>query len=248
MAPKGSALKGALAAAPRGGRVTSLPVGKPPAPSSGVTQGVDPRAGLQRLSPGVYRNPQGQLVNSRGGSLPGQRQQQRSPYDYYFAEPQQPRQGVGTAIGALNPQQPQYRQPAQLPGQFMPGKIPQAGGGMMYAGGTPNFDESTGQYRPGYKPGQMTGGFAPQQPVHYSQVMPDMGTAFGNNPTLVSQEAAAAARAAQGQPLSPEQRAAMLAQQQAYAQQFDQLQQPQQSMMPQAVQGVAAGYAGAFKG
>ena len=30
------------------------------------------------------------------------------------------------------------------------------GGGRMYTGGTPNFDESTGKYREGYKPGSAT--------------------------------------------------------------------------------------------
>ena len=48
---KGSALKGALAAMPKG---------------------------LQRMSPGVYRNPQGQLVGSKGQGLPNQRPQRPS--------------------------------------------------------------------------------------------------------------------------------------------------------------------------
>jgi hypothetical protein len=48
---KGSVLKGALAAMPKG---------------------------LQRMSPGVYRNPQGQLVGGQGQSLPNQRPQRPS--------------------------------------------------------------------------------------------------------------------------------------------------------------------------
>jgi len=132
MAAKGSALKGALAAAPRGGRVTSLPVGKPPAPT----------AGLQRLSPGVYRNQQGNLVNSSGGALPGQRPQQRPPVAM-------PTQGTGSQV-LITPtpqQQPTFRPPAPLP---------QDGQAMFYTGGTPNFNELTGMYnQPAYSyPGQ----------------------------------------------------------------------------------------------
>jgi hypothetical protein len=37
---------------------------------AGIAQGAG--AGLQRLSPGVYRNPQGQLVGNKGQPLPGQ--------------------------------------------------------------------------------------------------------------------------------------------------------------------------------
>lgn len=120
MAAKGTALKGALASAPRGGRVTSLPVGKPPAPT----------AGLQRLSPGVYRNQQGNLVNSSGGALPGQRPQQRP-------QPQQQPQPPFQAMPGQQPQQPTFRPPAPLP---------QDGQAMYYTGGTPNFNELTGMY------------------------------------------------------------------------------------------------------
>jgi hypothetical protein len=85
MAAKGSMLKGALAKSPKGdGRVTSLPVGKPPTRqkgdaadmAAGVAQG---RAGLQRLSPGVYRNPKGQLTNSAGKVMPRPQQQPQQP-------------------------------------------------------------------------------------------------------------------------------------------------------------------------
>lgn len=85
MAAKGSMLKGALAKSPKGdGRVTSLPVGKPPTRqkgdaadmAAGLAQG---RAGLQRLSPGVYRNPKGQLTNSAGKVMPRPQQQPQQP-------------------------------------------------------------------------------------------------------------------------------------------------------------------------
>lgn len=147
MAAKGSALKGALAATPRGGRVTSLPVGKPPAPT----------AGLQRLSPGVYRNQQGQLVNSKGGKLPGQQQQmqQPRPSDYLPYQPQT--RPPFQALPGQQPQQPTWRPPAPNPPMQDP---------MYFAGGSPNFNELTGMYnQPAYSyPGQeywksMQGGF-----------------------------------------------------------------------------------------
>jgi hypothetical protein len=108
MALKGQALRGALAGMPKG-----------------VTTGMAQGAGLRRLSPGVYRNTQGQLVNSKGGSLPGQ-QQQRPP----------------VAMPSRNP----YTRAPQSP-QMQP---PQ--NGMLWAGGSPNFDEMTGQYRNGFNP------------------------------------------------------------------------------------------------
>ena len=92
-------LAGALAKDPRGGRVSTMPVGNPGAAGSAAGAAVK-RAELQRVSPGVYRNAQGGLVNSRGGSLPGQRPQQ----------PQRPSMNVP----APRPQ----RQPG--PGQFQP--------------------------------------------------------------------------------------------------------------------------------
>lgn len=158
---RGAALRGALAAMPRGGRVTSLPVGKPPAST----------AGLQRLSPGVYRNQQGQLVNSSGGALPGQRPQQQRPQQRppFQAMPgQQINQAAIDAMNLAQQQQPTWRPPAPLP---------QDGQAMYYTGGTPNFNELTGMYnQPATQyPGQdywksMQGGFgigqgmvAPQQ-------------------------------------------------------------------------------------
>jgi hypothetical protein len=149
MAAKGSALKGALAAGPRG-RVTSLPVKPRPMPlgkpnAAGMAQGAG--AGLQRVSPGMYRNPQGQLVNSTGGNLPGQRSQQQRPMPS-----QQPNMGnvlAGAAQGAnqFQPQQPM--QPATRPPMpYGQGQEP----GMVYAGGSANFDETTGQYRNGFNP------------------------------------------------------------------------------------------------
>ena len=60
MAAKGSVLKGALAAMPKG---------------------------LQRMSPGVYRNPQGQLVGGQGQSLP-RPQPMPQPQPQQQAQPQ----------------------------------------------------------------------------------------------------------------------------------------------------------------
>jgi len=146
---KGSALKGALAAGPRG-RVTSLPVKPRPIPlgkPSAAGQAERAGAGLQRVSPGMYRNSQGQLVNSTGGNLPGQRSQQQRPMPS-----QQPNMGsvlAGAAQGAnqFQPQQPM--QPATRPPMpYGQGQEP----GMMYTGGSANFDETTGQYKNGFNP------------------------------------------------------------------------------------------------
>lgn len=183
MAPKGSALKGALATTPKGGRITAMPVGKAPAPT----------AGLQRLSPGVYRNPQGQLVGSTGKTLPGQRPQQPQPHTM-----------PGVAKTPQLPQQPQMQQP-------------QYGQGMYYAGGSPNFNELTGQYN------------FPQQPFSnqfQSGLGVGVGAAFGGQPASMPQQQYDTgfydymkSRQAQAQPLSAEQQAATMAQQQTYAQQ-----------------------------
>ena len=154
MATKGSALKGALAASPRG-RVTSLPVkprpiplGKPNAAGRAERAG----AGLQRVSPGMYRNPQGQLVNSAGGNLPGQRQQQQRPMP-----PQQPNMGsvlAGATQGAnqFQPQQPM--QPATRPPMpYGQGEEQQI---LAYTGGSPNFynsDQYNNQFQSGFGAG-----------------------------------------------------------------------------------------------
>jgi len=139
MATKGTALKGALATAPRGGRVTSLPVAKVPAGvMAGVGAGLN-KPNLQRVSPGVYRNPQGQLVKSTTGNLPSQ-QPQKPPFQ---AMP-------GRAVA---PQQPM--------------QYPQMQPGMMYAGGSPNFNEATGQYNQQFMTGMGAGfGSAFGQPTY----------------------------------------------------------------------------------
>jgi hypothetical protein len=138
---KGSALKGALAAAPKGGRVTSLPVKAPPqGVMAGIAQGIG--GGLQRMSPGVYRNPQGQLVNSKGGALPGQRQPQRPSMNPQY-------NNVASLIGGSARQQPfQPNMPLQQPGFRQPAPYQPGQDGMMYMGGSPNFNETTGQYNP----------------------------------------------------------------------------------------------------
>lgn len=154
MAAKGSALKGALAAGPRG-RVTSLPVkprpmplGKPNA-AAGMAQGAG--AGLERVSPGMYRNPQGQLVNSAGGNLPGQQKPQR------LMPPKQPNMGsvlAGAAQGAnqFQPQQPM--QPATRPPMsYGQGEEQQI---LAYTGGSPNFynsDQYNNQFQSGFGAG-----------------------------------------------------------------------------------------------
>lgn len=209
MAAKGSALKGALAAGPRG-RVTSLPVkprpiplGKPNA-AAGMAQGAG--AGLERVSPGMYRNPQGQLVNSAGGNLPGQQKPQR------LMPPKQPNMGsvlAGATQGAnqFQPQQPM--QPATRPPMpYGQGQEP----GMMYTGGTPNFDEIAGQYNNQFQSG-FGAGFNGQ-----------FNSAMQMNPQQQAQQQAFAQQLEQmrfGQP-------------QQGMQQYQQMEQPQQQpMMPQ---------------
>jgi hypothetical protein len=65
---------------------------------------------LERLSPGVYRTPQGNLVNAQGGRLPS-------------ARPEQPQQ----------PQMPMQSQPMGSPNAMRPtlGNMPQMGGMMQ---------------------------------------------------------------------------------------------------------------------
>jgi hypothetical protein len=117
MAAKGSMLKGALSKSPKGdGRVTSLPVQNRPMPqkrdAAGMAAGAaQDAAGLKRLSPGVYRNAQGNLVGNKGQALPGQRPQQKQPM---------PPQGASPYDPATLPQGPATRPPAPLgtpPGQ-----------------------------------------------------------------------------------------------------------------------------------
>lgn len=233
MAAKGSALKGALASAPKG-RVTSMPVAPRPIPlgkpnaAAGAAAGVAQGAGLQRLSPGVYRSAQGQLVNSKGGALPGQ--QPRQPVRPPVAMPGQ--QAINSVLAGVSQganqaasqfqqqpeqQQPMWRQPAPLPQQ--------GGFANYYTGGSQNFNELTGQYNfP-----QQSFGNQSQSGVGYG-----VGAAFGGQPTSMPQQQYDTgfydymkSRAAQAQPLSAEQQAAAMAQQQTYAQ------QPQQPMMPQ---------------
>lgn len=142
---KGSALKGALAAAPRGGRVTSLPVGPNPATQAvnAAIQGAQ-GVGLQRVSPGVYRNQQGNLVNSKGGSLPGQQPQRPQQMPNRFND-------ISSMLGGASGQQMQnpylrFDQQQQPPHWKMPAPNQFGQNHMMYMGGSPNFNEMTGQY------------------------------------------------------------------------------------------------------
>lgn len=217
MAAKGSALKGALAAGPRG-RVTSLPVkprpiplGKPNAAGRAERAG----AGLQRVSPGMYRNPQGQLVNSTGGNLPGQRSQQQRPMPS-----QQPNMGsvlAGAAQGANQFQPRQPMQPATRP------PMPYGQGqesGMMYTGGTPNFDEIFGQYK---------SQVMPQRPEMPSMDYQQMATAMAERQAFAQQginpQQQQFSQMRFGQPQQGMQQ---------NMQQYQQMEQPQQQpMMPQ---------------
>lgn len=221
MPAKGSALKGALASAPKG-RVTSLPVAPRPIPlgkpnaAAGIAAGVAQGAGLQRLSPGVYRSTQGQLVNSKGGNLPGQRQQQQRPMPS-----QQPSMGsflAGVAQGAnqFQPQQPM--QPATRP------PMPYGQGeesGMMYAGGSPNYNETTGQYNNPFQYGFGAGFGAGMDKQLFRQDI---------DPTLAANSQSAMQAIRRYNPsmqMFPQQ-------QQQNMQQYQQMEQPQQQpMMPQ---------------
>lgn len=210
MPAKGSALKGALAANPRG-RVTSLPVKPRPIPlgrpnAAGMAERAG--AGLQRVSPGMYRNPQGDLVGSRGQALPGQRSQQQRPMP-----PQQPNMGsvlAGAAQGAnqFQPQQPATRPPMPY-GQ---GQEP----GMMYTGGTPNFNEITGQYN-----NQFQSGFGAGFDGRFNSAMQ-------MSPQQQAQQQAFTQQLEQMRFGQPQQGM------QQNMQQYQQMEQPQQqSMMPQ---------------
>ena len=213
---KGNQLKGALAATPKGGRVTSMPVGKPNPATQAVTGAIQGAqgAGLQRMSPGVYRNQQGGLVNSKDGAIPGQQPQQPQRPSMNVPQPHKMPMGPGnqmSGIGAgaaagmgagmgVGMSADFANKPYMFPQQQSPfGQDRYSNPGQMYAGGSPNFNEMTGQ-----------AGFDHTSPMNmYSQ--------------------------------SPEQYAALIAQRQAYAQQMGQRQpynQQQQAQQPQ--QGIVA--------
>lgn len=103
----------------------------------------DPK--LNRVSPGVYRNAQGGLVNSRGGALPGQR-----------------------------PQQPQ-RPPQQVPGRFQPANPSQYPGGQQQPATrppAPNAGQNAGNVPFNYPPQEyysaVTPNNRPQNPMQLS--------------------------------------------------------------------------------
>jgi len=217
MAAKGSALKGALAAGPRG-RVTSLPVKPRPIPlgkPNAAGQAERAGAGLQRISPGMYRNPQGQLVNSRGGNLPGQRSQQQRPMPSQQANVGNVLAGVAQGANQFQPRQPM--QPATRP------PMPYGQGqesGMMYTGGTPNFDEIFGQYK---------SQVMPQRPEMPSMDYQQMATAMAERQAFAQQginpQQQQFSQMRFGQPQQGMQQ---------NMQQYQQMEQPQQqSMMPQ---------------
>jgi len=93
----------------------------------------------QRLSPGVYRGAAGQLVNQQGKMLPNQPQRMPS----HSMQPQ-PQQGMY--------KDPGYFQNPNLAGNVIAGigrgMQPWQQSGPIFAGGSPNFNEMTGQYDP----------------------------------------------------------------------------------------------------
>jgi len=98
---------------------------------------IEPRP--QRLSPGVYRGAAGQLVNQQGKMLPNQPQRMPS----HSMQPQ-PQQGIY--------KDPGYFQNPNLVGNVVAGigrgMQPWQQSGPIFAGGSPNFNEMTGQYDP----------------------------------------------------------------------------------------------------
>ena len=113
--------------------------------------------GLTRLSPGVYRNPQGQLVR--------QQQQQPQRPSMQVPQPKAPQPGMQTMPYNFPPgtnpsamyeamrgmqagaqQQPTLKMPAPLGPPL--GQNGYGAPGQVYAGGSPNFNEMTEQYDP----------------------------------------------------------------------------------------------------
>lgn len=142
---QGRALRGALAAMPQSaGRA---------APA------------LQRLSPGVYRSPTGQLVGQSGRPLPGQQSTpaQQTPGGYGQGRPSEVVQGIAQGIGStlgsqFAPADKMYRFP---PGAYNPNAMGQAIGAATDAMG--------GQFNP---QGMQFGNYLAQQQQQFGQNMP----------------------------------------------------------------------------
>jgi len=95
------------------------------APGSKLAQG------LQRVSPGVYRNAAGQLTNSGGKAMPGQESRVPRPSTGVM---QGVAQGAGAAMGGRQMGGGNSRAPRPLTGRPMGGGMrPQMGGGMAEA-------------------------------------------------------------------------------------------------------------------
>ncbi len=136
-------------------------------------QPIQPQGGgMQRVSPGVYRNPDGSLQHGQGNS--------QAPVRPQTGGPSQVGQAAGQAFDQFSGQRPAFPNPKQFaPGQ-MPGFNPQVGqqmgqmmgnyfnGGMPYQNQMQNAYGAMGaqplgngmqQQQMDYKPGQMLGQF-----------------------------------------------------------------------------------------
>lgn len=210
-----------------------MPVGQPR--RAGATAGVASGAGvgkgtatptkpqnLQRVSPGVYRNAQGGLVNSSGGALPGQRPQQPPPQRPPMNNPaprpgQNPPPNNGNMPSNAFPMPGGYERSAVMPDRGFQGNYPSwtgPGNGpgspydinpwynpnqpmndLMYRypqGQNPNFGN---MFRGGGFPGGNFGNFTnemPQQPNSVSGLLQQGGQQQGTS--MISEEAAAQAR------------------------------------------------------
>ena len=110
-----------------------------------------PQQPLQRLSPGVYRGPEGNLVNAQGGTLPGGNlPQTRQPQPQSMA--QQPMMAMPRPTPGNMPMMPQLPQMPQMP-QY---------------GGMPQFMQQGGMMQPPQQNGMMQ----PNQQVMRPAVMP----------------------------------------------------------------------------
>ena len=112
---RGTILRGALARMPSGTSGAATPVTPKSSQSSPPPNYQNPQPqtvrdqgdGLQRVSPGIYRNAGGQLVNSAGGQLPANVYRQPG---YAQTNPMQPKAPAPI-------QQPQWRPPAPYTNQ-----------------------------------------------------------------------------------------------------------------------------------
>ena len=134
-----------------------------PGMANKIIEGAKPLP-LKRLSPGVYRNSQGQLVGNKGQPLPGQRRQ--SP--------------IEAALGAANQSRPQQQPPASMPqngnapsmvGQIMQDMPAENPNEQMIGraaenrswGNKPYFNNMPQMSRPFMGQNPMMGGFSPEQ-------------------------------------------------------------------------------------